>query len=224
MATESRFRTTKAYDIAAAAPMIALYTLGIVFRLAPDVRKDMLLLPAAVGWIDLVRDLSTIGYFALIIALVLYRRVPVGRSTGLWPRALALTSAYVSVARPLILPRADLSPALDIIVSCLTIAGSAASILVLVWLGRSFSILPEARALKTDGPYRIVRHPLYVAEEIGNIGIMLQFLQPWSLLVEIGNIALQLWRMSVEERVLAKFFPNYAAYAARTARVVPGLY
>jgi protein-S-isoprenylcysteine O-methyltransferase Ste14 len=117
-----------------------------------------------------------------------------------------------------------LSLSLDIVATVLTAGGTIASIIVLLWLGRSFSILPEARKLVTSGPYRHIRHPLYLVEEVGSLGVMLQFLQPWSLLLEIANFGLQLWRMQREEIVLTGAFPEYAAYAARTARLIPGVY
>lgn len=40
-------------------------------------------------------------------------------------------------------------------------ASAALSAIVLTRLGRSFSLMSEARGLVTHGPYRFVRHPLY---------------------------------------------------------------
>ena len=34
-------------------------------------------------------------------------------------------------------------------------------------------------------------------------------------------VGLQLWRTVNEERALSRVFPDYAAYKARTARIVP---
>jgi protein-S-isoprenylcysteine O-methyltransferase Ste14 len=55
----------------------------------------------------------------------------------------------------------------------LLLGGNALAVLVLVQLGRSFSIMAEARRLVTSGVYRWVRHPLYLAEELAVIGIVL---------------------------------------------------
>ena len=224
MTAGSNFRTTKLYDVLAAAPLLVLYGLGIAAKLIPDMLTELGRLASLRAWLDLARDSSNIVYFGLIITLVFLRRTPIGRSTGVFPRLLALTSAYLALARPKLLPFSHLPVWLEAGSIALTVIGTSLSIAVLLKLGRSFSILPEARVLVTDGPYRIVRHPLYVAEEIGNIGIMLQYLQPWSLLIEVVNVSLQIWRMSIEECVLLRHFPAYAAYAARTRRIIPGVY
>ena len=55
----------------------------------------------------------------------------------------------------------------------LLLGGNALAVLVLVQLGRSFSVMAEARRLVTSGVYRWVRHPLYLAEELAVIGIVL---------------------------------------------------
>jgi protein-S-isoprenylcysteine O-methyltransferase Ste14 len=49
----------------------------------------------------------------------------------------------------------------------LLLDGNALAVLVMVQHGRSFSIMAEARQLVTSGVYRWVRHPLYLAEELG---------------------------------------------------------
>jgi protein-S-isoprenylcysteine O-methyltransferase Ste14 len=222
MGTRSNFRTTKLYDVAIATPLIGLYILGIVVRLAPDTLADVRQLPSPIALLHIVRDLANLGYVTLIVALIFIRRLPMAKADFL-PRAVALTSAYLYLAR-IPLPHANLSVGLDAISATITAVGTIAALIVLLWLRRSFSILPEARGLVTEGPYRIVRHPLYVTEEIANIGAMLQFMQPWSLLIEIINVGMQLWRISFEERLLTQTFPEYAGYAARTPRLIPGIY
>jgi protein-S-isoprenylcysteine O-methyltransferase Ste14 len=204
--------------------LIGLYGLGIGVKLVPLLVADLHKLPSAQGLLDVAKDVSSILYFSLVIVLIFLRRVPIAKSSYLWPRLLALASAYMSIARPAFLPTAHLPLGLEIVATALAAAGTIGSVVVLLWLGRSFSILPEARKLVTNGPYRRIRHPLYLAEEIGSLGVMLQFLQPWSLLLEIVNFALQLWRMQREEIVLTEAFPEYAAYAARTSRLIPGVY
>lgn len=91
----------------------------------------------------------------------------------------------------------------------------------------NFNIRPAVREgarLIVSGPYRHLRHPMYA-----------------SLLLVMGGMAANAWprpaaaialaalvvvlaaKMAMEERALARRFPDYPPYAARTARLIPGL-
>ena len=76
----------------------------------------------------------------------------------------------------------------------------------------------------TDGPYAIVRHPLYLVEEIAILGIFLQYRSWPAALVMLVHFTLQVERMRHEEQVLTEAFPEYTAYARRTSRIIPGIY
>ena len=91
-------------------------------------------------------------------------------------------------------------------------------------LGRSISILPEARRLVTRGPYALVRHPLYLGEIVALAGVALQYWSVWALLLWGLVCVFQLQRMKYEERVLSEVFPEYQDYMTRTARLLPGVY
>jgi len=95
---------------------------------------------------------------------------------------------------------------------------------VLWRLGTAFAIMPEARALVTSGPYALARHPLYVTEALVLLGTVMQFEQPWAVLLGMTTLALIYLRTVFEERVLLAKYPEYAAYRARTARFIPGLF
>jgi len=89
-------------------------------------------------------------------------------------------------------------------------------------LRTNFSVLPEARALASKGPYRIVRHPMYLgycalwiawaAVAHGGIG-------PW-LWAALG-ILLFVYRAFVEEKKMRKFVPGYAEYWQKTPGLIP---
>jgi protein-S-isoprenylcysteine O-methyltransferase Ste14 len=78
--------------------------------------------------------------------------------------------------------------------------------------------MAETRQLVTSGPYRFVRHPLYLAEEIAIFGVFVQFASLWTAILFAAHIAVQLRRMHNEESVLTASFPEYAAYRRKTAR------
>ena len=112
---------------------------------------------------------------------------------------------------------------LSITSTLLIIAGAVSSFVVLRWLGKSFSILAEARRLVTSGPYRVVRHPLYLCEGIALLGIALQVISPLAVTITVIILLIQFRRMINEEAVLNSAFPEYRAYAARTPSVAPAL-
>ena len=179
--------------------------------------------PLAVYAIGMVMRLSTITFLLLLAAATILRARPRGKARGLEPRISALIGAFLVYAIPLF-PRRELSLTAEMVSTLLVLFGSAAAIYTLLRLGRSFSMMSEARRLVTSGPYRFVRHPLYVAEELAIIGISMQFFSLSTAFVLAVQIAFQLRRMRNEEAVLAESFPEYAAYRQRTARLLPGIY
>ena len=78
--------------------------------------------------------------------------------------------------------------------------------------------------LVEDGPYAVVRHPVYAGGMLVFAGISLA-LSPWAL---AGTAALAVvWGLKarVEERFLAARYPAYADYCTRTRyRLVPFVY
>jgi protein-S-isoprenylcysteine O-methyltransferase Ste14 len=81
-----------------------------------------------------------------------------------------------------------------------------------------------APGLVTGGIYRHIRHPLYLAEEVAAVGCAMHFFSLWAILLLAPQIAFQLRRMTNEERVLERCFPEYARYQQTTARLIPGIY
>jgi protein-S-isoprenylcysteine O-methyltransferase Ste14 len=82
---------------------------------------------------------------------------------------------------------------------------------------------PGAR-LVTHGLYRLVRHPIYLAEALIALGAPLTLGARWALALTAAALALLALRIGREERALARTFPDYARYAATTKRIVPFVY
>jgi protein-S-isoprenylcysteine O-methyltransferase Ste14 len=168
-------------------------------------------------------QLSTIVFMMLMAAAVITRTRPTGKASGLEPRISAVVGTFL-VYGITAFPRRGLPLSLEAVSASLTMIGNVAAIIALSQLGRSFSIMAESRRLVTTGPYRFVRHPLYLAEEIAMVGVFLQFASPWTALLLAMQIAFQLRRMHNEELVLAAHFPDYTPYQRTTARLIPGVY
>jgi protein-S-isoprenylcysteine O-methyltransferase Ste14 len=110
----------------------------------------------------------------------------------------------------------------------LVLAGDFVALASYVWLlasvlalGKCFGILPEARGLVTRGPYRFVRHPVYLGELGAVLGFVIGAPTFWNIGVLVAFYAAQAVRMRLEEQALTREFPEYAGYAAATPRLVP---
>ena len=94
-------------------------------------------------------------------------------------------------------------------------------------LGEALSPFIEPRTgvgLVTRGPYRCLRHPMYVAQAAIAVGAPLTLgCRSILVLVPLALLALAV-RMKLEDDALARTFPEYSRYAARTKRIVPFLY
>ena len=86
-------------------------------------------------------------------------------------------------------------------------------------LCRSFGIVPEARELKTTGPYRFVRHPVYLGQFLAQGGVLLFFARLHVVWIGLYClfVGLQLYRSKLEDRVLATAFgEEYETWRRRT--------
>jgi protein-S-isoprenylcysteine O-methyltransferase Ste14 len=192
---------------------------ALVLLWAGDVAQgDIRLLSQAVAAL-------AIGSFALMVAcLYAVRLRPIRAASGIYPRAAAILGGFLMCTLLLFNPRTDLPLAASVASSALVLAGNGFALYILFHLGRSFSILPESRKLVTSGPYQVVRHPLYLAEAVATIGVVIEFLSEWAILLMIAQMALQIVRIHCEEAILAETFSDYITYTKRTWRLLPMIY
>jgi len=220
-----RAQQTKWYDAAAGLPLILWFAYGAL-QIRPVLVGDGGLILAGTAslfvWVQFLSLLAAACFDLLLVYLLVVRDRPVGKSKGILPRLFGFVGTFLGVGI-LQLPVAKLTLGTQILAALLIGIGSLGSFLVLWRLGKSFSILPEARKLVTGGPYAWARHPLYTVEMITICGTALQFEAPWSWLVALVVVVLLWIRSHFEEQVLAENFPEYQAYRARTKRFIPGV-
>lgn len=110
----------------------------------------------------------------------------------------------------------------------LYIAGGALRLAPVFVLGRRFSglvAIQSGHTLVTTGLYRTVRNPSYLGLLVNAIGWALAFRSLIGLLLAMLYVPPLIARMHSEERLLqAHFGAEYAAYRARTWRLIPGIY
>lgn len=105
----------------------------------------------------------------------------------------------------------------------LTVLGAAFALVAFLSLGSNFSITPEARDLVVTGPYRLVRHPIYFAELMMIVGIVVGYARLTTLIGALGVLGLQIYRIEAEEKLLGENFSStFADFTTRTPyRLVP---
>ena len=114
---------------------------------------------------------------------------------------------------------------LDTAAGILELLGIVVAGASLVTLGRSVSPLPTpvpGGTLRTQGLYRMVRHPVYSGLFAFAVGSTIRSGSLAVVLAAAGLIALLTAKARWEERRLCDRYPGYASYAARTPRFIPG--
>ena len=170
----------------------------------------------AVDWIYVSQHL-------LILAIAFIRRPPVAQDYSL-PTSVAVVVSYAypyaQVALLQWMPGNEGWPRGGLVL--VTIA-AVLGLVSLLTLRRSFGIRPALRGLVTTGPYRFVRHPMYLSYAISDVGYNLQEWNVGAMLITLAGWASLFYRIHAEERVLSRD-PGWRAYvAAVPGRVLPRL-
>jgi protein-S-isoprenylcysteine O-methyltransferase Ste14 len=175
---------------------------------------------SSLGWPALLSSLCLSLFYLALCWLVLHRPSPAARTTGILPSMTAFAATYLPWTIVLLAPNA-VSVRQNVASSALLLTGGVSMVFVICHLGRNFSIVPQARRLVKAGPYAVVRHPLYLAEEVALLGVLVQFFSPLALTIFLAHGVLQIRRMFFEDELLRRSFPGFDAYARSTPRLIP---
>jgi protein-S-isoprenylcysteine O-methyltransferase Ste14 len=158
---------------------------------------------------------------AIIVGLVVTRRRTRDVSRSPWDWGIA----FLGTAAPLLQrPGVPLHLALEPLGVTVQVLAAALSLGATIFLGRSFGIVAANRGVRTSGPYRYVRHPLYGSYLVAYVGFLLGNASLLNLMLVLTCAVCQYLRATAEERTLARD-PEYREYMARVRyRFLPGIF
>jgi len=221
----SRLDRSPSYDFAMRWP-IAIYSAFILSRDVVAFCQQLPQDPAVFGRFDAGVAMAALArtsqwMFVVLLAIQqLFRFRPIAKSENIMARVVALSAVCVPPLFMLI-QRAPPSLVANALAVAVSLAANVMSVVTVSFLGRSLSVMPEARRLVQSGPYGVVRHPLYLCEMLGTVAVALQYRSPAAGGLVLIAIMLQVARARWEEAVLAGAFPDFAAYRSRTSFLIP---
>jgi protein-S-isoprenylcysteine O-methyltransferase Ste14 len=213
------------YDWAMRLP-IMVYCSFLLYGDVAGFCRQLLAHPEALYRLDvgtIVAVLARISQWMFVILLAiqpLFRLRAVGKSEQVVPRLVALVAVCVPLAF-LQLERAPASIGFNMASIFISLPANVMCVVTASFLGRSLSVMPEARRLVQDGPYGVVRHPLYLCELLAAFGVALQYRSAATAALLFVEFGLQVVRARYEEGVLSCSFPDFDAYRAQTSFLFP---
>ena len=171
-----------------------------------------------------VADWIYILQHLIVLGIALTRPAPRMRDYSI-PSSVAVAVAYLYPYAQVIWlrwsPGNETSPAAGLVLVILAAGLSLASLLT---MGRLFGVRPALRGLVTRGPYKLVRHPIYLSYVIADIGYNLQEWNSVTIALVLLGWASLVYRIKAEERVLSHH-PGWQTYTASVrSRLLPGVW
>jgi protein-S-isoprenylcysteine O-methyltransferase Ste14 len=161
-----------------------------------------------------------LAIFYMLLGLLIMTRAPAkAQAEGPLPRIAGIVGTYLPWTITF-LGKTDHALS-NLLSAAFVLTGTIMMLITVRHLGRSFSLVPQARSVVKTGPYRWIRHPLYLSEEIAIVGVVLRDLTPLTVTVLVVHIGIQVCRILYEEDLLRRTFPEYSAYEASRWRLIP---
>ncbi|MFA5417997.1 MAG: isoprenylcysteine carboxylmethyltransferase family protein [Bacteroidales bacterium] len=91
----------------------------------------------------------------------------------------------------------------------------------------NFNITPSIKSngiLMEKGPYKYIRHPMYLAQVVVVVPLVVEYFTWIRLAVIIILIVNLLVKIQFEEKQLESHFPGYAEYRQKTWKLIPFIY
>jgi protein-S-isoprenylcysteine O-methyltransferase Ste14 len=170
-------------------------------------------------WPSLLSSFCLATFYVLLGVLTMTRSPAKAHVEGLLPRIAAFVGTYMPWTIPFFGKTDQALP--NLASTACVLIGIIMMLVTIRHLGRSFSLVPQARSVVQTGPYRWIKHPLYLSEEIAILGAVLQYLTPVTVMILVLHIGVQVCRILYEEDLLRRNCPEYSSYEASRWRLMP---
>src|SRR5688572_6133405 len=104
-----------------------------------------------------------------------------------------------------------------------SLVGYVVALWSVLYLGRSLAVVVSVRTLERRGPYRFVRHPMYLGYLVLVLGIAIASSSLFAIVLYATYVAVTVYRARLEEETLAAFSEDYRQYAAATGFLFRGI-
>jgi protein-S-isoprenylcysteine O-methyltransferase Ste14 len=170
-------------------------------------------------WPSLMSRFCLATFYMLLALLIITRPPAKAQADGLLPRMAAFVGTYLPWTITFFGKTDQALP--NLASTACVLIGMIMMLVTIRHLGRSFSLVPQARSVVQTGPYRWIKHPLYLSEEIAILGVVLQYLTPVTVIVLVLHIGVQVCRIHYEEDLLRRNCSEYSSYEASRWRLIP---
>ena len=185
---------------------------------------ETMVLSSLPGLVVLFNGLLVAGYYGMLVVIYMTRGGASLTTRSLPAKIVAFAATFLPFSFPMLSDPAPSGVVNLMISSLILFLGMSFTVLALGTLGRNFSLIPQTRRLVTSGPYRFMRHPVYVGEMVAALGLVVWAATIPKTLVFVALAGCEVYRALQEESLLNRAFPEYGEYASKTARFIPGLF
>lgn len=156
----------------------------------------------------------------MIVLFLVFRRESASVSRRPWDWLVGIAGTLtVLLVRP---ERVSIAP--EAVGVFLQIAGTLFEIYAKAALGRSFGIIAANRGIVMKGPYRFVRHPIYLGYLVTHVGFLLSNWSLRNITVYVATYSFLVARIFSEERLLSGE-QSYRDYCRQVRfRLIPGVF
>ena len=156
----------------------------------------------------------------VVVVLLVFRRPSSAITRSPWDWLAGVAGSFLVL---LVRPTGE-AVATDAVGFALQLFGTGFQLYGKVVLGRSFGIVAANRGVVSSGPYRLVRHPIYLGYLVTHAGFLLSNMSVRNVAIYAAAYVFQFARIHAEERLLAADGEYREYLRCVKYRLIPGVF